>query len=81
MARYFHIVELEDGQWRCRYGLEEFDTHPSLEQALEHMRVVAAAQAPATIFAHYRGGRSQEVGEVWPPAPGCAFGLSEDKIS
>jgi hypothetical protein len=67
MARYFHIVQLEDGRWRCRHGLEEFDTHASLEQARQHMRVLAAAEAPATIFAHHLDGRFEQLDEIEAP--------------
>jgi hypothetical protein len=38
----YRLIELQDHSWACRHGLTEFDTHLELEDALEHLRVLAA---------------------------------------
>jgi hypothetical protein len=56
MALYFHIVERDDGQWICRHCTHEYDNHATLEQAEHHIRTIAIAQRPASIFIHPLGG-------------------------
>lgn len=64
MALFFHIVEQDDGQWACRHGHEEYDTHDSLDEALDHIRTLAYENRPASIFVHRRDGTNQHVEDV-----------------
>jgi hypothetical protein len=52
MAWHFHVVELADGRWLCRWGLEHYDTHHVLADAVEHLTAIAASNRPAEIFLH-----------------------------
>jgi hypothetical protein len=42
MPWIYRLIEQEDHRWACRHGLTEFDTHLELDDALEHLRVLAA---------------------------------------
>jgi hypothetical protein len=68
VAWYFHIVELDDGRWACRFGNHEYDTHGDLDAALEHTRAIASARRPAEIFIH-RYGSTPERLAVLPADP------------
>jgi len=52
VALFFHAVEQDDGRWACRHGLQVYDTHANLEQAAEHLRALARAHRPASIYLH-----------------------------
>ncbi len=52
MAWFFHLIEQVDGRWACRRGLQEYDTHAELHDAVEHVRALAAAAQPAELFVH-----------------------------
>lgn len=64
MALYFHIVELADGRWACRHGMHEFDQHHTLDQARDHIRALALAERPASIFIHPRTGDGYHAEDV-----------------
>jgi hypothetical protein len=64
MAVYFHIVELDDGRFACRHGTQDYDTHPILDEAREHIRVLATAERPASIFLHRRGRTAEHLEDV-----------------
>jgi hypothetical protein len=52
MAWFFRVIEQDDGRWACRHGRQEYDTHPRLDQAIEHIQALAAQQRPAQLFLH-----------------------------
>jgi hypothetical protein len=52
MAWFLRAVEIGDGWWACRWSAEEFDRHPSLDEALAHLDELATQHAPARIFVH-----------------------------
>lgn len=52
---YVRAIEAPDTSWRCRLGLAEFDSHPSLIEALLHLRAIGEREAigrPFEIVAH-----------------------------
>ena len=61
---FFRAVEAQDGTWFCRRGLTEFDEHPTLAEALTHLRELAQPHGPASLFAHWHDGRVEHMGEV-----------------
>jgi hypothetical protein len=42
MASFFRVIELHDGQWACRHGRHEYDSHPLLDEAIDHIAALAA---------------------------------------
>jgi hypothetical protein len=64
MLWFFRVIEGEDGSWSCRRGREVLDEHPTLGDALSHLYVLAQASQPASLFAHYRDGRVEKLGDV-----------------
>lgn len=64
MAVYFHIVELENGAFACRHGRHEYDTHDTVEQAKAHIRTIAKAHHPASIFLHRRDHPAEHIEDV-----------------
>lgn len=42
MPWIYRLIEQQDHSWACRYGLTEFDTHLEFDDALEHLRTLAA---------------------------------------
>jgi hypothetical protein len=61
---FFRLIEQVDGRWACRWGREEFDTHAELAEAVDHMRVLAAAAQPAELIVHRLGGQVERFGAV-----------------
>lgn len=53
---FLRAIELSDGGWACRYGLTEFDTHPQLDHAVDHLRELAEELGPAQLFVHRLNG-------------------------
>jgi hypothetical protein len=53
---FLRVVEEPVGTWTCRFGRDEFDKHPELEVALEHIRELAVSHAPAEVFVHHADG-------------------------
>jgi hypothetical protein len=64
MAWFFHVIEQHDGQWACRHGRQEYDTHPLLDQAIEHISAIASLQRPAQIYVHRLDGNVESLGLV-----------------
>jgi len=64
VAWFFRVVELDDGRWACRHGSHEYDTHPALNQAIEHIATVAAENRPAELFLHRLDGSVRSLGTV-----------------
>ena len=54
---FFRAVQADDGQWSCRRGLQEFDRHPDLAAALDHIRDMAAGLPAVQFFVHHLDGR------------------------
>jgi hypothetical protein len=52
VAWFLRVVELPAGGWACRRGLEEFDRHPSLEEALSHLWSLAEHLGPVEVIVH-----------------------------
>jgi len=38
---FFRVIELDDGRWACRHGVEEFDSHGEMGDAVAHIRSIA----------------------------------------
>ena len=64
MAWYFRVVEHEDRSWMCSRGLQVFDAHRILADAIEHINVLAAAYSPAEVFVHRIDGSVESLGEL-----------------
>jgi hypothetical protein len=58
---YLHAIERDDGSWACRHGLTEFDDHPTLIQALDHLAALAGDDFPAQLIVHRLDGDVQRV--------------------
>jgi hypothetical protein len=52
---FFRAIESAEG-WTCRHGTLTYDTHPKLEDALDHLATLASADAPAEVFVHWLDG-------------------------
>jgi hypothetical protein len=52
MAWHLRAIEVSDGAWVCRWGEREFDQHLRLEDAIKHLRAIAASVGPARLFVH-----------------------------
>jgi hypothetical protein len=52
VVSYFHVVERGDGRWACQHGLSAQDIHPDFDHAVAHIREIAGAHRPASIYAH-----------------------------
>ena len=52
---FFRAIESTEG-WICRHGSVTYDRHPRLQDALDHLRDIAADTTPARVFAHYLDG-------------------------
>jgi hypothetical protein len=61
---FFRVVEQGDDRWACRFGRHVYDTHPRLDQAIEHITTIAAMQRPAELFIHRLGGSVECLGDV-----------------
>ena len=61
---FFRAIEAHDGTWSCRRGLTELDDHPTLDEALTHLRELAKRHGPASLFAHWYDGRVEPMGQV-----------------
>jgi hypothetical protein len=57
MAWFFRAVETDHGGWECRHGNHAYDEHPTLDEAVEHLRSLAQAQGQAfEVFVHFHDG-------------------------
>lgn len=58
MEWFVRAVEVDDGRWLCRHGMRVFDCHPSLDEALKHLRNIARRMcADTSIVVHHCDGR------------------------
>jgi hypothetical protein len=69
VAWFFRAIEAIDGTWSCRRGLQEFDQHPTLDAALQHLVELAQQDPPAWLFAHWQDGRVERLGDVGDGSP------------
>ena len=53
---FFRAVQRDDGQWVCRRGLHEFDTHELLDSAVEHLLALASDFTPFEVYVHHLDG-------------------------
>ena len=62
---FYRAFEAPDGTWSCRRGLTRIDEHASLNDALAHLRKLAAEEpVPGYIYAHWLDGRVEPMGEA-----------------
>jgi hypothetical protein len=52
VAWYFRAIEQPDGQWVCRRGMTDYDSHADLEDAITHLLAMSADEQPAELFIH-----------------------------
>ncbi|WP_151082598.1 hypothetical protein [Nocardioides cynanchi] len=53
MAWFFRAIQSVQGTWACHHGVEVFDDHATLDEALAHLRVLAGELQPVgQIFIH-----------------------------
>ena len=64
MALFFRVIELSGDRWACRHGTLEYDTHPVMSEAIDHIRALATDQRPAELFLHRLDGSMQRLGFV-----------------
>lgn len=58
LARHsFRVIELDDGRWACRRGLQELDIHAHVDAAVDHIIAIAAQHSPSQVIAHHLDGR------------------------
>jgi len=50
------VFELPDGRFRCRRSSTVLDEHDTLEEAVTHLRALAADIGPSLVFFHARAG-------------------------
>jgi succinylarginine dihydrolase len=66
MAWFFRAIETVQGRWECRHGARLFDDHGTVDEALRHLRAMAAEQQRGVqVFVHTRDGQVRAEGE-WP---------------
>ena len=71
---FLRVVEIPEQRWQCRWGGDVFDEHSTLQDALDHIEVLAAEHQPARIFVHKLGGPVEVHGEVLPIHPSSLTG-------
>jgi hypothetical protein len=64
VAWFFRVIETPHETWRCHWGKEDFDEHPSLSAAIEHITLLAAPHQPATLFVHWQDGAVTKYGAL-----------------
>lgn len=52
MAWYLRAIQLEDGNWSCRWGTLEYDAHDSLDAAVTHLRELSNEIGLSALFVH-----------------------------
>lgn len=72
MAWFLRAVELPDGQWSCRSGLQEHDLHADLADAIAHLQEIARSLGPSELFVHARDGAVVRIGRVSEQMPDTA---------
>ena len=60
---FLRAIELADG-WACRHGSHEFDRHPELQSALDHLREIALGLGPSVLYVHRMNGRPEVAGDA-----------------
>jgi hypothetical protein len=63
MAWFLRAIELPDGSWACRWSHTQLDSHPTLEEALSHLREFATTLGPAEFFVHQLDGQVTKLGD------------------
>lgn len=85
MAWYYRAIEDTEGSWTCRHGLQDYDSHPSAEDALEHLlRALAPADEPVVLCIHPLHGRPRQVpvsDGIDLPSVGMPLGTSGSRWS
>jgi hypothetical protein len=61
MAWFFRVIEQHDGRWACRRGSQEYDTHDTVNPAIDHIRALAADQIAAELFLHRIDGSIERI--------------------
>jgi hypothetical protein len=61
MTWLYRAMELDDGWWACRHGLQLFDAHPQLDDAIAHCSELAGNNRPSRVLLHPLGGTAVEV--------------------
>jgi hypothetical protein len=64
MMWFFRVVETPDQDWACRRGQMEYDRHPDLAGALEHVVAIARQFVPARLLVHRLDGTVDDAGYV-----------------
>jgi len=59
-----HVIEQDDGRWRCAHGRTLNDLHDRLPDAIAHLRKVAKISQPAIASIHWADGRVDNVGAI-----------------
>jgi hypothetical protein len=65
MPWFYRAIETVQGRWECRHGAWVFDDHATLEEALGHLRRLAADESSGVqVFVHTTDGqvRSESIG-------------------
>ena len=62
VAWYLHAIELPGGLWTCRWSRRDLDSHPSLDEALAHLRSLSAELGECELFAHRADGAVVRLG-------------------
>lgn len=62
MAWFLRAVEKQDGHWVCQHGLQIFDGHDGLHDAIRHLRNLAATMRPAELIVHRLDGTIENLG-------------------
>ena len=77
---FLRVVEIPEQRWQCRWGGDVFDEHSTLQDALDHIEVLAAEHQPARIFVHKRRPRRGARGGSADP-PQLADGLRRPALT
>ena len=62
VAWYLHAVERPEGTWACLWNRHEHDSHPSLAEAVDHLRSLAGELGECELFAHHVDGAVVKLG-------------------
>ena len=65
MAWCLRAIEHTDGRWGCKHGLNAYDRHDELPEALDHLRRIAATMAPAELYIHRLDGSVENLGPAY----------------
>jgi hypothetical protein len=62
VAWYLHAVERPEGTWACWWNRHEQDSHPSLDEAVDHLQALAVEIGECELFAHPADGAVLKLG-------------------